>query len=377
MSGLRVLQVTDTHHPATNGVVRAIDTSRVALERLGVHVAIIAPGTRALPPLPQLRRVPSLETSVYPGLHLAVRPVTPAMVRGFDVVHVHTPGPLGLSALWAASRAGVPAVYTYHTRFDDLVRQGIRRPGIQRALLRGLDRLDRAIAARTRAIVAPTSPIATELADRLEARIASIPSGVDLDQFRPMARTRPQAPTFLTLGRLAREKDVEAILRAFPLVLAALPAARLRIAGSGPDAPRLRNIVRELGLSANVEWLGFVPEDDLARTYAQADVFVSASRFETQGLTVLEAMACGAAVALADCEVFAPFARSGAAALFDATRSEAIARVLLQAYDGRDELARAGLRFARRSSTEASARRLLALYAGLAATSPPELSLRA
>lgn len=363
MSGLRVVQVTDTHHPATNGVVRAIDTSRAALERLGVHVEIIAPGTRALPPLPHTRHLRSLETSIYPGLHLAVRPVAPRMLAAFDVVHVHTPGPLGLSALWAAQRAGVPAIYTYHTRFDDLVRHGVRRPTLQRALLRGLERLDRAIVSRTRAIVAPTTAVANELADRLEARIVSVPAGVDLEQFRPMARTGAQAPTFLTLGRIAREKDLEAVLRGFALVRRELPDARLRIGGSGPDEARCRAIARELGIDP--EWLGSVHEDDLASTYAQADVFVTASRFETQGLTVLEAMASGAAVALAECEVFASFARAGAAVAFDAAIPGSIADGMVQAYARRAQLGRAGLRIARRSSTEACARRLLALYAGL------------
>lgn len=363
MSGLRVVQVTDTHRPATNGVVRAIDTSRAALERLGVHVEIIAPGTRALPPLPHTRHLRSLETSIYPGLHLAVRPVAPRMLAAFDVVHVHTPGPLGLSALWAAQRAGVPAIYTYHTRFDDLVRHGVRRPALQRALLRGLERLDRAIASRTRAIVAPTTAIADELTDRMDARVVNVPSGVDLEQFRPMARAGAQAPTFLTLGRIAREKDLEAVLRGFALVRGHLPDARLRIGGSGPDEARCRAIAQELRVDA--EWLGFVEEKDLAATYAQADVFVTASRSETQGLTVLEAMASGAAVALAECEVFSPFPREGAAIAFDATRPESVARGMILAYDRRTQQGRVGLRVARRSSTEASARRLLALYAGL------------
>ena len=243
------------------------------------------------------------------------------------------------------------------------VRQGVRRPTLQRALLRGVDRLDRAIAARTRAIVAPTAAIANELAARLDARIVSVPSGVDLDQFRPMARA-PQPPTFLTLGRIAREKDLEAVLRGFRLVLRDLPDARLCIGGSGPDEARCRAIARELGIEP--EWLGFVREEELAATYAQADVFVTASRFETQGLTVLEAMASGAAVALARCDLFDTFARAGAAIAFDAARAEDVARGMVEAYERRADLASVGLRIARRFSTEASARQLLALYAGLA-----------
>src|SRR5581483_7645679 len=150
---------------------------------------------------------------------------------------------------------------TYHTRFDDVVRRMGLGERTERALLGADRRVHRAIIHRLSALVAPTAPLADELERAYGFPCEVIPTGVDLATFRPMAR-EPSAggPTFLSLGRLAPEKGLDA---------------------------RLRALADGLGLAASVEWLGFVPEADLPRVYASADVFVSASRFETQGLTVL------------------------------------------------------------------------------------------
>lgn len=98
-----------------------------------------------------------------------------------------------------------------------------------------------------------------------------------------------------------------------------------------------------------------------------ADVFVTASEFETQGLTVIEAMACGAPVALADVPVFRPLVDAGAAVAFSARDPADVARGILRAHAEREALHREGARVAAASGTRASAERLLALYAAAAA----------
>lgn len=366
---LRVAIVTDTHAPATNGVVRSIEASRAALRERGVDVRLLAPGPRGAAER-GVKTFPSVETSLYPDLRLSLLPVLPRHLRDADVVHVHTPGPLGVAAVLAARRARVPVVYTYHTRFDDVVRKLGLGERTERALVGADRRVHRAIIHRLSALVAPTAAMADELERAYGFPCDVIPTGVDLATFRPMARSSSQRPTFLSLGRLAPEKSVDAVLRAFAHVLQREPDARLVIGGSGPDAASLRSLARGLGIAHAVEWLGFVPEPDLPRVYASADVFVSASRFETQGLTVLEAMASGTPAALADCPVFAPLARAGAATLFRPDEPRQGAEAMLRAYRQRASLGAEGLKLARACSTSATGRALTSLYARLAADAP-------
>lgn len=376
---LRVAFATDTYAPSVNGVVRSIQTSKAALERLGVQVSVFAPGTRSLASHhaePGVRHMPSFETSFYPNLHLSVVPLLPRDLRGFDVVHVHTPGPLGLAALAAARREGIPVVYTYHTRFDDLFQHLVPFASAERIFARAAGRLERALLERASAIVAPTEAIAEDLAAR-DRHADVIPTGVDVEVFRPVVRVGPQgSPLFLHLGRLSREKNLDAVLRAFPHVLDALPDARLLIAGTGPDETRARRLAEELGLGEHIGFLGFVPETDLPSVYQAADVYVTASRFETQGLTVLEAMACGAAVALPDVPVFRSILQRGAAVGFDEASPTDVARGMVEAYECRSELAPHGLRLARETSMRACAARLRAIYERIVGEGPSSTDAR-
>lgn len=374
--GLRVALVTDTYAPAVNGVVRSVMTSRAALERLGVDVHVFAPGTRSVAREardPRVSWFPAVETNIYPRLHVSVLPLLPRHLRDMDVVHVHTPGPLGLGALAAARRLGIPALYTYHTRFDELAHYVAPFGRAERIVAGAAHRLDRALVRASRAVVAPTPAIAEELRATHGIEAVVVPTGVDVETFRPAARvTAPAAaPVFLHLGRISREKNLDAVLRAFPHVLARQPRATLRVAGTGPDEQRARRLARDLGIARAVEFIGFVPESRLAATYQAADVYVSASMFETQGLTVIEAMACGAAAAVADCAVFRPFVDAGAAVPFDADDATDVARAMLDAHARRPTLAREGLRVAQQGSTRACALRLLEAYAQAARGTTP------
>lgn len=363
----RVALVTDTYAPATNGVVRSVETTRAALERLGATVRVFAPATASfarVSPLPGVRFFPAWETRVYPGLHVPVLPLLPRHLEGFDVVHVHTPGPLGLAALASALKRGIPSVYTYHTRFEDLLHYLAPFRSAERVLARLAERANRKLLASVDAVVSPTPAIADELATAHGAKSHVVPKGVDLAQFQPfgatLRRRSGDGPVLLHLGRLSREKNLDAVLRALPRVAARHPGARLLVAGAGPDAARSRALASELGVADRVRFLGFVPEHELPGVYRSADVFVTASEFETQGLTVLEAMACGTPVALADVPVFRSLGES--VERFDAKDPRDVARGIERAWARRATLRARGLATAWATSTESCATRLLDVY---------------
>jgi glycosyltransferase involved in cell wall biosynthesis len=373
---MRVALVTDTHHPGVNGVVRSVDVSRAALARAGAAVRVLAPGDRATRRAPtdaSLRHVPAFETNAYPGLRLAVRPVLPRDLRDAEAVHVHTPGPLGASAIAAARRAGARRlVYTYHTRFDEAIPLFAPR-GLRTALNVGQGKLHEWIFRTADDVVAPSPAIAAELRARHGVEAHVVPTGLDpafeatAARARASARGRRRAPArasprLLYLGRLAPEKRIELLLDGFARVLRERPGARLALAGEGPSRAPLARHAKALGIERAVEWLGFVPEDRLAATYASADVFVTPSTYETQGITVLEALACGAPVAVPDLPVFDLL--GGSVERFASGDAESLAAAIRRALDPDEERALVAESVVQHASARAMAERLLAVYRG-------------
>lgn len=146
----------------------------------------------------------------------------------------------------------------------------------------------------------PTVAVSESTAQDLVARgfarerIAVIPNGVDLTFYSPSASSPKAAdPLVLYLGRLKRYKRVDLIIRAFAPLAAQQPRARLVIAGQGDARPALETLVHELGLTGNVEFAGFVTEEQKANLFRHAWVHMLTSSKEGWGITNIEAAACG------------------------------------------------------------------------------------
>src|SRR3989442_1499386 len=174
---------------------------------------------------------------------------------------------------------------------------------------------------KTHGVAVPSRAILEEiLALSPSAKIADvIPTGVDTDRFRPDisgqgVRTKwglNGHDVILHVGRVAPEKNLTTLIHAFPEVLESNPDTKLMIVGTGPYMEKYYDLVRHLGLSGDVIFTGFVPDAGLPKYYAAADAFAIASKFETQGLVVLEALASGRPVAGANYRAIPEFVREG------------------------------------------------------------------
>ncbi len=131
-------------------------------------------------------------------------------------------------------------------------------------------------------------------------RATVVHNGLDFDLYQ-MAAPPPRAaqPTLVHLGRLMRYKSAETAVRAFALVRRELPAARLVVAGDGPDRPRLERLAAQLGIQAAVDFRGHVSHADKVDLLWQSHVAFNCSPKEGWGLTVVEANACGVPVVAA------------------------------------------------------------------------------
>jgi glycosyltransferase involved in cell wall biosynthesis len=119
-------------------------------------------------------------------------------------------------------------------------------------------------------------------------RMRVIPNGIRPERFH---EARPQGPTVLFVGRLHQRKGVDVLLRSMPAVRERVPEARLLIAGTGERERDLKALKAELDLGEAVEFLGFVPDEDLPDLYASATVFAMPSLYEGFGIVMIEAMA--------------------------------------------------------------------------------------
>jgi glycosyltransferase involved in cell wall biosynthesis len=163
-------------------------------------------------------------------------------------------------------------------------------------------------------VVAPSRYIAGLLEreyDVSSKKLRVVPNGVDAAVFRPDAAPREVVPTLLAVSRLSDQKGLDYLLEVLLRVRVTHPAARLRVAGDGPEKARLAERARVLGLAGAVELLGYVPHAELPVLYASSTVFVSTSVYEPFGLTTLEAMASGCPVVVSALGGAADFVRDG------------------------------------------------------------------
>lgn len=307
----RVLLLTDSYRPTVNGVVTSIDELRQGLLEAGHDVRVLTVGpVRRTTFDGSVYRLPSLDAgSIYPQARLG-RPVDSATFADLvawrpDVLHSHTEFVAFWWARRLAHRLRAPHVHTYHTVYADYTHYFFPHKGTGRALCAGSARQT---LNRTTTVIAPTAKIEHLLRGYgVRVPIAVVPTGVDLTRFAPGPPSQtlrdslgltPGIPVILSLGRLGAEKNVAETIDLLARVRA--EPWQLVVAGDGPQAGMLRRQVERLGLTDRVRFVGAVDPAQVPDYYRLADVFVSASRTETQGLTVLEALASGVPVLCRD-----------------------------------------------------------------------------
>ncbi|MDF3020030.1 MAG: glycosyl transferase family 1 [Steroidobacteraceae bacterium] len=308
---MRVLFVSDVYFPRVNGVSTSIRTFRSDLTQLGVETLLVAPaypqtsGGTADDGDPSIIRVASGGVPMDPeDRRFKRRALRAALNRDLaarvDLVHIHTPFIAHYAAVRFAREHGLPVVATYHTFFEDYLHHYV--PILPRAIGRALARRFTLSQCRDVAeLISPSAPMRDALlAYGVTTPIEVLPTGMPAESFvrGDGAKFRRQfgipagKPLLVYVGRVAYEKNIDFLVRMFAKLRARRPDALLVIAGEGPARESLTRQARELGLGGAVKFIGYLDRHtDLPGCYAAGDVFVFASRTETQGLVLLEAMA--------------------------------------------------------------------------------------
>jgi 1,2-diacylglycerol 3-alpha-glucosyltransferase len=281
---------------------------------------------------------------------------------------VHSPFVTGWMGMRYARRYAMPLVYTYHTQLEAYAHYVPFEPNATRF---AASQLTRAFANQADAVVVPTPAMASRLRELgVTARIEIVPSGIDVARFGAGRRDEELRARIgvgrgdrllLYVGRLAKEKNVEVLIRA--LALAGDDSLKLVVAGDGPHRHELERLAGELGVDRATRFLGVLSRAELPDLYASADLFLMPSTTETQGIVLAEALAAGALVIAAD----APQNRDvlGKAGILVSPTAEAFADALRDISTRSHPDAGEARRVASRFSIERQVDRMQSLYQNL------------
>ncbi|MBI3034346.1 glycosyltransferase [Candidatus Woesearchaeota archaeon] len=302
---MRIAMFTDLFWPINNGVATSIMNSSRWLAKNGHKVMIFASHSDNAPaslgrnisifyckPMRNLKLINYKDFSLArPGLGVFRK------IREFkpDVIHVHSPSPIGWAALVCSKLYGIPVVGTYHGFLQDFLEHAAlpRRITKSEFAKKVAWSYTRNYFNRCDLIIAPSAAAKAEFVRNgfMRYKIRVVSNGIDLRNFHPR-KARRKGNVILHVGRLSYEKRIEVVIRAFSIVAKKDKKAVLVIIGSGPQEGWLRRMAGSL-LGSRIKFLGFVEHKRLADYYSSCDVFVTASTIETEGLVILEAMACG------------------------------------------------------------------------------------
>lgn len=303
---MKICMMTNTYLPHVGGVARSVSTFAEEFVRQGHEVLVVAPRFDGKPLPPQaeaiVERVPSLKN--FNGSEFSVRlPFAAALserVDAFqaDVIHAHHPFLLGDTALRIAMNKNVPIVFTHHTRYEDYTHyvpfsDAMREVAIQ---------LPTHFANLCDGVIAPSESIARMLQRRgVKTPMTVIPTGIDVAafgsadgrRFRARMKISPDALVIGHVGRLAVEKNLDYLGQAVARALQANPNARFLVVGDGPAHESFAQIFAQHGCADRLILAGKRTGRVLREAYRAMDLFAFASKSETQGMVVAEAMAAG------------------------------------------------------------------------------------
>jgi 1,2-diacylglycerol 3-alpha-glucosyltransferase len=307
---MKILFVSDTYYPHLNGVYYFVCRIAPLLQENGHSVAVIAPSetthsTQKLIDNIVVYGVPSMPVPFYPRIRFATRFQLRRRLRALlhalapDVIHIQDHFLLARTVVGLNRRMGIPIMGTNHFMPENLTAwlpDGWLKRTIERQLWSRFSR----IYDQLMMVTTPTETGARLIRPLLETEVVAVSSGIDLTIFRPSGcdgqiRARygiPDKPVLLFVGRLDPEKKLEDVLEAVALALRQFDFC-LVIVGKGIRKKALENQAAILGISRNVVFTGFVPEEDLPMIYQLSRCFIIASIAELLSLATLQAMASG------------------------------------------------------------------------------------
>ncbi|MHC9533065.1 glycosyltransferase family 4 protein [Dellaglioa sp. BT-FLS60] len=300
---------TDTYFPQVSGVATSIKTLRNELEKEGHTVYIFTTTDPRVDKTVYERnifRFSSIPFISFTDRRIAVRGLFQAYQvakeLNLDVVHTQTEFSMGWIGKFVARNLKVPCLHTYHTMYEDYLHYIANGKLLKPYHVK---QMTKTFTFHMSGIIAPSARVQNLLQEYgVKSEMRVIPTGVDISQFEQVETEDYRAkldiaedrPVMLALSRLAFEKNTKEIIDGMPAIIEKIPNVLLLIVGDGPARETLEAQVVTLNLQENIRFTGEVDNDEVCHFYQLADLFVSASVTESQGLTFIEALAAGTPV---------------------------------------------------------------------------------
>lgn len=307
---MRIGLFTDTYPPFINGVSTSVLMLKQGLEKLGheVYVVTVNDESFSYKEEDSVLKIPSFPIGLMNFRQTGIYPIKAFNIIKkwkLDIIHSHTEFSIGTFARLISKQLNIPLVHTYHTMYEEYIYY-ITKGYFNSASKKLVEYLTLFLCDKTiDELIVPTEKTKELFKDKYKVKreVYVIPSGIDTTRFykenidkneiinlRKDLELKKTDFIVLYVGRIAKEKSIDFLINNFNSVLKRIPKAKMLIVGDGPDIKDLIDLTRKKGLENKIIFTGKVPWTDVPKYYSLCDLFVTASKTETQGLTVMEAM---------------------------------------------------------------------------------------
>ena len=310
---MRIGIFTDTYPPYINGVSTSISMLERALKKKGHQVFIVTvnPENMTYSYEKNIIRIPGIPTGIYDYRLTGIYPIGAIKTIkkwNLDIIHSHTEFGIGTFARIIAKQLDIPVVHTYHTMYEDYV-QYITHGYFDGPSKKIVEYLTKFYCDKTtKELIVPTKKAYDLFKEKykVEKNIHIIPTGIEIEKFykenidkQKLKKIKEEIGlknddiVILYVGRLGYEKNIDFLIDNHEYFVRKNKNIKLIIVGKGPDFEKFQEKVKKLKLENSIIFTGPVPYENIEYYYNIGDIFVTASTTETQGLTVIEAMASG------------------------------------------------------------------------------------
>lgn len=345
---MRIGIFTDTYPPYINGVSTSIKMLEKALKEKGHQVYIVTVNNKNMKYIYEndgkTIRIPGIPIGIYDyrltGIY-PIRVINKIKRWNLDVIHSHTEFGVGTFARIIAKQFGIPLVHTYHTMYEDYVHY-ITHGYFDKSSKKLVEYFTKFYCDKTTSeLIVPSKKTYNLFKEKYKCdkNIYIVPTGMDVENFDVSKLKQSKIEELknkyklnnsfvvLYVGRLAEEKNIEFIINNQHTLLKKYPNLKLLIVGNGPDMEKYQKLCKKNKILESTIFTGAIPRDEMPYYYALGNVFVTASTTETQGLTVIEAMAASLPVVAINDESFTNTVVDGLNGYLFTKKSEYIKKV--------------------------------------------------
>ncbi len=305
---MKVLITTDAFTPTISGVVTSVTNLNKELIRMGHDVRILTLShNNYSSKKDNVYYIKSFGINVYPNMRATVsfndKYLKEILEWGPDIIHSQCEFFTFVFAKRISKKLNIPIVHTYHTMYEHYTEYVLKNKTVGKKLVSAFSK---GIAKKVDVMIAPTEKVRESLKNYgINKEIEVIPTGINLDKFKNKVSEEEKIQLkkslglgeankiILSVGRLGIEKNIDEILGNLPMLIEKHRDLAMLIVGDGPHRSNLERMAKELNIYDHVIFTGMISPELVSKYYQIADIFVSASESETQGLTYIEALANG------------------------------------------------------------------------------------